>query len=120
MYSLSFPNIFTGGKTNLLENREAAISNLKLTLLSTKTELFGDPDFGANLKKFLYDQNNYVLRDLIIEEIYTTIQVFAPQIRTERKNIEIVSENDKLYANVKYVYIKDKILDMFTIKLTEE
>ena len=30
------------------------------------------------------------------------------------------SENDKLYANVKYVYIKDKIPDMFTIKLTEE
>lgn len=119
MYSIDFPNMFTNSKTNLIQDKDAVRNNLKLVLLSTKKELFGDPDFGTNLKKFLFDQNSTVLRDLVVEEIYTAIQIFVPQIKTERKNIEIVSDKETLYANVAYTYVKDKIPDMFTIKLTE-
>lgn len=120
MYSISFPNMFSGGKTNLVADKQATQDNLRLVLMSTKTELFGDPDFGTNLKRFLYNQNSRALRDLIIDEIYTAIITYVPQIVTKRENIEVVSDKEKVYVNVKYIYYKDKITDMFTIQLTEE
>ena len=32
--------------------------------------MFGDPDFGIRLKRYTFNQNNYILRDVLIDEIY--------------------------------------------------
>lgn len=120
MYSIAFPNIFAASKTNLVKDKEAAKNNLKLVLLSTKTELFGDPDFGSDLKRFLYEQNSIVIHDLVREEIYDAILQYVPQVRTTRDNIVIESEGTILYANIKYMYVSDRTPDMFSIQLTEE
>ena len=82
MYSISFPNIFSkdGTRTLLLEDHSATFSNLKLVLLATKNSLLGDPDFGSLLKAKLFDQNTPILCDLVIDDIYTTITTFMPQL----------------------------------------
>ena len=99
--SFSFPDIFTSGGTKLVYDSKATSQNLKTLLLSTKQSLLGDPNYGTNLKKLIFNQNNSILRDIVIDDIYTNIQTFLPQIDVKRNDIELVSERNTLYVNIK-------------------
>lgn len=99
--SLSFPDMFTTGSTKIKYDSEATKQNLKLLLLSTKQSLLGDPNYGTNIKKLIFEQNDSILRDIVIDDIYTNIQTFLPQIEAQRNDIELVSERNTLYVNIK-------------------
>lgn len=71
--SLSFPDMFTTGSTKIKYDSEATKQNLKLLLLSTKQSLLGDPNYGTNIKKLIFEQNDSILRDIVIDDIYTNI-----------------------------------------------
>nr|DAU00316.1 MAG TPA: lysozyme [Bacteriophage sp.] len=47
-------------------------------LKSTKSSLFGDPYYGTNIKKLLFNQNDSVLVDILIDDIYVAILDFMP------------------------------------------
>lgn len=99
--SFSFPNLFNSGGTKLVYDNKATNQNLKTLLLSTKQSLLGDPNYGTNLKKLIFNQNNSILRDIVIDDIYTNIQIFLPQIEVKRDDIELISERNTLYVNIK-------------------
>lgn len=120
MNSIAFPNMFTTSKTRLLENREATASNMRLLLASWKKSLFGDPYFGTNLKKFIFEQNNIVLQDLIIDDIYVSLQIFMPQIYLTRKDITISHDGTDLYASINCINKLDNTANMYQIKLTSD
>lgn len=117
MKSIAFPNIFRTTSTNIVSDKEATASNLKLLLQSYKKELFGDPYFGTNLLKLFYEQNNIVLRDLVLDDIYVTIQTFMPQIDIDRKNISIVSDRYSMSVNIRCINKLDYSFEDYTIKL---
>lgn len=117
MYSLSFPNMFSINKTNILEGKDATMSNLKLLLGTEKTGLFGDPYFGTILKRMIYQQNDRILRDIVTDEIYTTIITFMPQVRLTRKDVRISIEKNALIVNVKCQNVIDSDKLDYTIKL---
>lgn len=120
MYSLSFPDMFSkdGTRTQLVEDHEATFSNLKLVLASTKNSLFGDPDFGSLLKTKLFEQDTLILRDLVIDDIYTTILTFMPQIVLKRSDITVTSDGVDIFVTIKCTNLIDYELDTFTINLT--
>ena len=122
MYSLSFPNMFSkdGTRTLLLEDHQATFSNLKLVLDSTKKSLLGDPDFGSLLHVKFFEQNTPILRDLIIDDIYTTIMTFMPQILLKRTDIVVTSDGIDIIATIKCTNLIDYELDTYTINLTSE
>lgn len=120
MYSISFPNMFDSSKTLLIKDHEATISNLKLLLVSYKGSLFGDPYFGTNLKKMFYEQNSEVLKDLLIDDIYTAIIIFMPQIKLTRKQIKLEQRGIDVYLIIEGLNLIDYVTDMFTINLTSE
>jgi phage baseplate assembly protein W len=66
-----------------------------LLLNTSRGELFGDPYFGVLLKRYLFDQNNYILRDSIIDVIYTQLALFIPQVKVRREDISIVQDREK-------------------------
>ena len=47
MYSFAFPNMLSSTQANLISDKEAVKSNLKLLLSSERLSLFGDPYFGS-------------------------------------------------------------------------
>ena len=102
MNSIGFPKMFQGNSTIIFDDEEnkASMSCLHLLLGSEAGTLFGDPDFGIKLRRYLFDQNNYVLRDILIDELYTKISIFCPQLYLERKNIRIDTDGSKLYARI--------------------
>lgn len=118
MNSIAFPNILSNTSVNIFSDHEATMSNLKLLLLSDKKSLLGDPYFGTSLKKLLFNQNNTVLADLVIDDIYTSIITFIPQLLIDRKNITITKNKSDLYVNIKATNLLDYTTDLYNICLT--
>lgn len=118
MYSLSFPKMFSNSRTLLYKDHEATASNLKLLLASDRTSLFGDPYYGTALKRVIYERNSAVLQDLIIDEIYTSILIFMPQIKLSRNDITVTSDGTDVYAKINCINLIDYTTDMYTINLT--
>ena len=119
MYSLNWPDMFSTTYTKLIQDHEATMSNLKLILLSDKYSLLGDPYFGTNLKKLMFNQNNQVLRDIVIDDIYTAILTFMPQLVVNRKDITVTSNGANIYVAIRALNLLDYTTDLYNINLTQ-
>lgn len=119
MYSFGFPRMFNHTTANLVQDKEAIRSNMLLLLSSERATLFGDPYYGTQLKKYIFEQTTSIISDLLIDELYTTIITFMPQVYLTRKDIQIYCSKTAIYADIKYYYTLDNTSDLFTIKLTE-
>ena len=120
MNSISFPNMFNNQTTNMVSGHEATSQNLKLCLLSEKGELKVDPFFGIRLKRYTFNQNNYLLEDILIDELYTQIKTFIPQISLERKDITLVGDHGTIYATIKCVNKLDFKNDIYNLVIFQE
>lgn len=119
MYSLAFPDMFTSSRTKLFKDHAASASNLRLLLGSDKYSLLGDPEFGTNVKKVIYSNNSVILKDIIIDDIYTAILMFMPQLQLTRKNIQIYQREAYIAAVVQVLNKIDYVLDTYEIRLTD-
>ena len=81
MKSMAFPSMFNSNSTKIKKDLDATKQNTLLLLHSEKGELFGDPYFGIRLKRYLFEQNNFILKDILIDEIYTQLALFLPQLK---------------------------------------
>lgn len=120
MISIAFPDMLSNVRTNLVTDHEATSQNLILMLKSDRTSLLGDPYFGTLLKRMLYEQNSIVLQDLVIDELYTSIITFMPQIRLSRNDITLERVKENIYANIKCTNLLDYQVNLYKIKLTED
>lgn len=120
MKSIDFPKMFNSNSTRVIENKEATKRNLQSLLLSEKGEFLSDPFFGIRLKRYIFEQNDSVLRDVIIDEIYSQIAIFMPQLKVTRKDITIIQDRSTLYARIKCINRLDFTTDMFNIVIFQE
>ena len=123
MRSISFPNMFTSSSTNVTSSSsQATKQNLDLLLHSEKGELFGDPYYGIRLKKYLFDQNSYILKDILIDEIYTQLALFIPQLVVSRNDISIIQDKEKgkLYCTFKAVNQLGYTVDTYSLVIYNE
>ena len=119
-YSIAFPEMFTSNGTKLVQDSEATLSNISLLLQSCKESLLGDPFFGANIRTFIFEQNNIILRDLIIDDIYTAILEFIPQVKISRNDIKIINQGVEVYATINGINKLDKEVYKYEIKLLSD
>ena len=103
--SIAFPNMFTRSSTNCVSNKEATMQNLKYLILSEKGELFGDPFYGVGLKKYLFDQNDTIVKDLVLDDMYTAIASFMPQLRISRNDLKLrTGDKGEIFVDIKVKY----------------
>ena len=119
MYSIAFPEMFNNVRTNLYSDSAATMSNLKLMLLSFKGSLLGDPNYGTRLNEIIYSNNNQILKDLIVDDIYIAIGEFMPQLSVERKNINVYSDGINLYASITATNLLNYTTNLYEINLTD-
>lgn len=117
MKSLSFPVMFKNSKTLVSDGKAATMTNLALLLKSMKGGLFGDPYFGTRLMDLFYAQNNSALNDIVVDEIYTAILQFMPQLKLTRKDISITRDALSLFVTIRATNLLDVSTNMYTIKL---
>ena len=111
--------MFTTTNT-IINDSSASLQDIKLLLSSEKGQMFGDPFFGVRLKRYMFEQNNYVLRDILVDEIYTQLLAFAPQITVNRKDINIVSKDNGVTIRIKAINNLDFTTNMFELVMFQE
>ena len=117
MNAVKFPNMFTSNKTALVKDKDATYQNLRLLLLSSKYTLFGDPHFGSNLKRLFFEHNNVILRDLVIDDIFTVITTYMPQVRVTRENIGVEMDTNSVNITIRAQNLLDFSFSEYTINL---
>lgn len=118
MYSIKFPDMLSSAKTNLISDKDASLSNLKLLLKSKRGELFGDPYFGTVLHSAFFAQNGKVIADLVIDEIYACIETFMPQLKLSRKDISLKQTKRGIVAEIRCTNVIGYTSDIFELNLT--
>lgn len=118
--SIEFPNMFTRTSTNFVTDKEATFQNLKYLILSEKGELFGDPFYGVGLKKYLFDQNDTIIKDLVLDDMYTAIATFMPQLRINRNDLKLrTGDKGEIFVDIRAVNQLDFTTNLYSIVLLE-
>ena len=118
--SIEFPNMFTRTSTNFVTDKEATFQNLKYLILSEKGELFGDPFYGVGLKKYLFDQNDTIIKDLVLDDMYTAIATFMPQLRINRNDLKLrTGDKGEIFVDIRAINQLDFTTDLYSIVLLE-
>lgn len=120
MRSIGFPKMLGGNSAVIVSGHEATARNLRSLLLSEKGEFKADPGFGVALKRRTFDQNDAVLKDVILDEIYTQIALFMPQMKVSRNDISITQSRARLSATVKALNLLDYKTDTYSLALLSE
>lgn len=125
MQGIQFPKMFNTNNTRVwtqADHHKATIQNIKVLLHCERGELIGDPYFGLLLKHYMFDQNNYILRDQIIDMIYTQIALFIPQIIIKRSDIMVFQDREKakLYCEFKGTNQLDFTIDTYQLVLLDQ
>ena len=78
MRSFKFPKMFNSNSSQIWradEYNKATRQNALLLLQSERGEFECDPYFGILLKHYMFNQNSYILKDMIIDTLYTQIAI---------------------------------------------
>ena len=125
MRSFKFPKMFKSNSSQIWredEYNKATKQNVLLLLQSERGELECDPYFGILLKHYMFNQNSYVLKDMLIDTLYTQIAIFLPQVKVSRNNIDIFTDNQKgkLYCRFSGTNQIDYTHNTFNLLLFDE
>ena len=125
MRSYKFPKMFKSNSSQIWradEYGKATKQNVLLLLQSERGEFECDPYFGILLKHYMFNQNSYVLKDMLIDTLYTQIAIFLPQIKVSRNSIDIVSDvqKGKLYCKFSGINQIDYTHNTFNLLLFDE
>ena len=118
--SIQFNNIFNKTSSNILTDKDATTQNLVLLLNTEKGTFKSDPDFGVNLKRYLFNPNHLLLKDILIDEIYTQIAIFIPQLKVNRKDISVIIDDTvkgKMCIKIRGVNQLDLTTNMYQINI---
>lgn len=79
-------------------------SSLTHLLLTNKGERYYKPDFGTNLRNFIFNPNDDTKYDAMKEEVKTAVTKYFPQLQITDIIIAPVINNDrKINLQIKYI-----------------
>ena len=125
MRSFKFPKMFQSNSSRIWredEYNEATRQNVLILLQSERGELECDPYFGILLKHYMFNQSSYILKDMLIDTIYTQIAIFLPQVRVTRESIDIIPDRlrGRLYCSFSGTNQIDYTHNTFNLLLFDE
>jgi phage baseplate assembly protein W len=103
-------NVFTVNYTT----KNQIKSNLTNYMLTNKGERVFNPEFGADLRRLIFDQNSDFTnaKDILLENL----GVYFPMITVE--NLEFTSDINRNILNIKLVYSINNDADSILIQIT--
>ena len=104
------------------EHGKATRQNALVLIQSERGELECDPYFGILLKHYLFNQNNYILKDMLLDTLYNQIAIFLPQIRVTRNSIDLIPDRLKgrIYCKFSGINQIDYTHNTFNLVLFDE
>jgi phage baseplate assembly protein W len=90
---LSLPLQMTANTFNqTYDNLVQLKSNVRNLLLTKKGERVGQPNFGTNLHRLLFEPNDDSLEDKIFQAVDSAVRLWLPQLTINEINIEATDE----------------------------
>lgn len=103
-----------------ITTKDALISNLNLLLLTNKWERYFNPLYGTDLLKYIFEQNDDIVKTQIENEIRDTVNKYIPKLiinsvdfakpdELSENSIDIVisfTYNDDVYSDTDILTIK--------------
>lgn len=121
--NIKFP-FFDSPKGYFLEmtktNKDAIKSNLMHLLLTNKGERLYMPDFGTNLRKFIFEQNDLDTQLDIRDELQNTIAKFIPNLTIDRLEVNPIENTNHSVTVVLEYTVSDNTFsesDIITLEL---
>jgi hypothetical protein len=70
----------------------------------------------------MFNQNSYILKDMLLDTIYTQIAIFLPQVKISRNSIDIITDKQKgkLYCSFSGINQIDYTNNTFNLLLFDE
>lgn len=118
MKSIGFPNIFKGTST-IVEEDNSTMENIKLVIGSNVRSFFGDPMFGSDLRRFLYDQNSRYLAEVVADEIAICLNEFIPQIAVSRQDITVNIDKNVMSISINCILKESGTPSVFRVSLLD-
>jgi len=79
-------------------------SSLTHLLLTNKGERYYKPDFGTNLRNFIFNPNDSTTYDAMKEEVKTAVTKYFPQLQITDIIINTIPDNEKkVNLQIKYI-----------------
>jgi len=75
-------------------NKRAIKSDLMHLLLTNKGERLYQPEFGTDLKKFLFEPNIVTVQKNIQQEIQSAIDKFIPNLKVDTLEVERIEDSE--------------------------
>ena len=90
---LSLPLQMTSNTFNqTYDNLVQLKSNVRNLLLTKKGERIGQPNFGTNLHRLLFEPNDDSLEDKIYQAVDSAVRLWLPQLSINEINVEATNE----------------------------
>lgn len=102
-YNIKFP-LEDNTSTNTLFgmsviSKDAYASDLLLLLLTEKGQRYYEPDYGTNLLKFVFEPNDKITQDDIVEDIKKTVNKYIPNLSVDNVKFNWNEDSDTLTDN---------------------
>ena len=112
---MQFRNTFNTDTGQIISNASASRLHQSIFLiLSTAIgERFLVPDFGSNLHKRVFEQNDYILRDLIQLDVKQALAKWEPRIEVISVEVQSESEGNTLPVNISYRIKSTNMIDNY-------
>lgn len=96
---LSSSKFIINSRTGTSQQIAKLVEDLRILLGTEKGTLFGRPDYGTDLIKYLFEPTVETMGEKIRQEIVNTIQYSYPSMHIEEANIEFI-KTDPDYPEV--------------------
>lgn len=107
-------------------SKDALVSNLLLLLLTEEGERFYMPDFGINLRKYIFQPKDGITESEITEEIKERVKTFIPQLTITRVQFfsaetdqdGIPLDENEVVAQINFTYSNDTFTEQGSVEIT--
>lgn len=120
--TISFPKIFNRiTKRGTVSTGIDSINEcLRCLLLTSKGELIGDPDYGTDIVKCVYDHNDSIMNDILKNDIVNAVSKYMSNIIiVNYEYITITNSENNVDINIKYYINKTDSIGVYKLVMLE-
>lgn len=110
--SIKHPKLISNVNGNVeLDSIESSINrSIALILLTAKGELFFNPEFGSDLRLYVFESVNDLVVEALTSEIINSINRWESRIQVDKDNISIEQADDRLKIHISYTLTNSNIV----------
>jgi len=115
--TISFPDTVNLVNGNCQSSTGAKSINecLGLLLTSSKGEFLGDPDFGTNIHRYIFDHNGVAMVEIVKEEILNAVRAYMPRVQMTEDDIQIEQNDNYVEITLSYSLRNSNINDEYSL-----